>query len=120
MSHQEVLDLLQRQADMSGYGMDFECPHCSGSGLIGGFAGARSLFSEAANIPMTVAQRKAFRAQVKSTLGAEDKPRKIRTPADRLAAAQALIARGGQPKARAKAKKYSAQDVLTILEEMKV
>lgn len=118
MSHDQVLSLLRREANqMSGYGMDFECPHCDGSGLIGGFAGQRSIIQSAADVPMTVAERKKFLAALKKNLGANDPPRKVRSLEDRVKAAKSYYDRGGVPlpKSASKAKKYTKEEVDALI-----
>lgn len=112
MSHDQVLSLLRREANqMSGYGMDFECPQCDGSGLIGGFAGQRSIIQSAAEVPMTVADRKKFLAALKKNLGAADPPRKVRTLEQRIADAKAYADSGGKRKPKKVVKKYTEAEV---------
>lgn len=114
MSHAQVLDLLHREANqMSGYG--FECPHCEGSGLIGGFAGQKSFNAALDDMALSVANRKKYKQAALRLLNDEQKiqtkPRKKLTAADRVLIAQEVIKRQGAPKAKKVAPKYEPEIV---------
>lgn len=118
VSHAEVLNLLHREANMSGYGYGLECPSCDGSGLIGGFEGQRSAFGAVNDMKLTKAEREAYKKKLKAVLGKDDKPR-VMSKEKRIAAMQAYIQRGGPKEKKAHAKKYSAEEVLALIEEAK-
>ena len=103
---------------MSGYGFDEdECPHCDGSGLIGGFSGQRAFFKEAQGIPLTVAERKALRTQVRRKMGDVIKPRKVMTLDQRLANYAAYVERKG-PKPKSVIKKFTKPEVEAIIAQL--
>ena len=115
MSHAQILNLLHREADMSsGYGFGFECPHCEGSGLIGGFAGQKDIYAALDAQPMTAADRKKRREFLFGKLASDaEKNRKansklptqrLKAAAQRIKAAERLIAAKGVLAPRAKAK----------------
>lgn len=122
VSRADVLDLLQKEANMSGYGMDFECPHCEGSGLIGGFAGQKDIYSRINDVPLTAAQRKEQKAAIFAALASDkEKARRVKkTPAQKLAAAQRIIERQGQTSARGLKKAENIVRAMKLLEEMKL
>lgn len=125
MSHAQVLDLLHREANqMSGYGMDYECPHCDGSGLIGGFAGQKSIYARIDETPYTALERKARKAALFDALASagEKARRKKKTPAQRLKAAENIVARGGVPLVREKgnSEAYNIAQALKLMEEFKM
>lgn len=99
MSHAQILNLLHREANqMSGYGYGFECPHCEGSGLIGGFAGQSDIYAKLDEQSLTGAQRKELKAKLFDALaGDKEKARRKagRTAEQRVKAAKAILARNG-------------------------
>lgn len=123
VSHEDIQQLLRREANMSGYGYGMECPSCDGSGLIGGFAGQKEAYAELANRPLTVAQRKLARKAIINAFGTEADKRgpKPMTAERRLKLAQAVVAREGAPgpKRRAKAVPIGLDAIRRVLDEMK-
>lgn len=102
--------------------MDFECPACEGSGLIGGFAGQKDIYASINDVPLTTAQRKAQKAAIFSALASDkEKSRRARkTPEQRLAAAQKIVARAGQPSLRGQKKAENIARALQLIEELKL
>lgn len=127
MSHAQILNLLHREADqMSGYGYGYgmECPHCEGSGLIGGFAGQKSFSAALNDLPLKVSDRKKYRQQALELLNAEQKiemkPRKKLTANDRVEIAREIIKRGGLPKPKIRAPVYDTTSVGETLARLKI
>lgn len=100
MSHAQILNLLHREANqMSGYGYGFECPHCEGSGLIGGFAGQREIYGKLDERPLTAAKRKELRAKLFDALASSGEKAargRKKTAEQRIKAAEAIIKRQGR------------------------
>ena len=134
MSHAQILNLLHREADMSsgygfGYGEDYECPHCEGSGLIGGFAGQKDIYAALDAQPMTAAERKKRRAFLFSKLASDaEKTRKansklparrVKAAEQRINAAKRIIAANGvlAPRAKAKTAEELVAHAMSLLAE---
>lgn len=100
MSHAQILNLLHREANqMSGYGYGFECPHCEGSGLIGGFAGQSDIYRKLDERALTGAQRKELKAKLFDALASEGEKKRRnakKTAEQRRKAAQRILDRNGE------------------------